>query len=101
MSSSEGCEVADRIRERIEQEAIARLDGDGPVSVTASIGLATLPGSAANAEELFARADASLYEAKRSGKNRIVVAESTIPPVPKLGRRATDQPKVPAAPRRK
>jgi len=102
-TSTEGAaEVAERIRERIEQHGIARLDGKGTVLVTASIGLATLPGSAANAEELIARADASLYEAKRSGKNRVVVAEHTIPPEPKFGRRATDRPaKVPATPRRK
>ena len=57
----------------------AMVDGGGEISVTASLGLATLPGSAADARELFAQADAALYEAKGTGKNRIVVAPSTIP----------------------
>ena len=57
----------ERIRERIEAESVPRLDGDGQVRVTASLGLATLPGSAADAGELIAAADAALYEAKRVG----------------------------------
>ncbi len=102
-TSAEGAiEVAERISERLEQQAVARLDGEGELRVTASIGLATLPGAAANAGELIAKADAALYEAKRSGKNRVVVAETTEPPGPKYGRRAADDPaKVPATPRRK
>jgi diguanylate cyclase (GGDEF)-like protein len=102
-TSVEGAtELGERIRERIEAEAVPLLDGEGEISVTASIGVATLPGSAANARELISKADAALYEAKRSGKNRIVVSPITAPTAPKMGRRATDQAaKVPAAPRRK
>ena len=37
-------EVAERIRERIEAEAVPLLDGGGEIRVTASLGLATLPG---------------------------------------------------------
>lgn len=102
-TSAQGAyELGERIRERIEAESVPLLNGDGQVGVTASLGLATLPGSAADASELIRKADAALYEAKRSGKNRIVVAEITVPPSPKMGRRAGDQEaKVPATPRRK
>jgi diguanylate cyclase (GGDEF)-like protein len=102
-TSSEGAmEVAERIRERVAAQQIPLLEGDGRIRVTTSIGLATLPGAAATAEELIAKADAALYEAKRAGKNRVVVAELTAPPAPKYGRRATDRPaQVPATPRRK
>ena len=51
---------------------MSRGDGAGAVSVTASIGAASMPGSADGAEALIAAADAALYEAKRAGKNRVV-----------------------------
>ena len=65
-------ELAERIRVRIESEHVSRGEGPGAVTVTASIGTASMPGSAAGAEALIAAADAALYEAKRAGKNRVV-----------------------------
>jgi diguanylate cyclase (GGDEF)-like protein len=65
-------ELAERIRVRIESEQVARSDGGGVVSVTASLGAASTRGSADGAETLIAAADAALYEAKRAGKNRVV-----------------------------
>jgi diguanylate cyclase (GGDEF)-like protein len=53
-------EVGERIRERIEEEPVTRLDGGGELKITASLGLATLPGVAANARELIAKADEAL-----------------------------------------
>ena len=65
-------ELAERIRVRIESEHVSRGEGPGAVSVTASVGAASMPGSADGAEALIAAADAALYEAKRAGKNRVV-----------------------------
>jgi diguanylate cyclase (GGDEF)-like protein len=61
--------VAERIRQRIEtfQPAENEL---ADLRVTASIGMAVSRG--ASARELIARADQALYEAKQSGKNRLV-----------------------------
>jgi diguanylate cyclase (GGDEF)-like protein len=50
------------------------VDGGSPLRVTASLGAASMPASAENAQNLIAAADAALYEAKRSGKNRVVTA---------------------------
>jgi diguanylate cyclase (GGDEF)-like protein len=47
----------------------AVLDG-----VTLSTGLAVMPVHVANGEDLLAAADAALYEAKREGRNRVVVS---------------------------
>jgi PleD family two-component response regulator len=41
------------------------------------VGAASIPGSADSARTLIAAADAALYEAKRSGKNKVVGAPTT------------------------
>jgi diguanylate cyclase (GGDEF)-like protein len=67
-------ELAERIRARLEREAVPFLDRDGSLRVTASIGVASIPSSAADVRTLVAAADAALYSAKRGGKNRVVPA---------------------------
>jgi two-component system cell cycle response regulator len=61
--------VAEALRAAV---AAARFDHQQvTINVTASIGVATLIGSGRGAAELLARADKKLYEAKRSGRNRV------------------------------
>lgn len=58
---------AERLREKIAAA------NPGGLPVTASFGIATLaPGE--NFDQLFSRADAALYEAKRAGRNQVVSA---------------------------
>jgi diguanylate cyclase (GGDEF)-like protein len=68
---------AERVRRSIESLALPLLDGDGSLRVTASFGAAALPAEHEKADKdaLVAAADAALYRAKRSGKNRTVRAE--------------------------
>ena len=67
---------AERVRTALAALRIPRLDGDGPpLRVTASFGAAVMPGNANDREALIAAADAALYEAKRTGRNRTVRAE--------------------------
>ena len=69
-------DFAERVRHRIEALQIELLDGEGTLRVTASFGAASLPHSAKiDKDALVAAADAALYRAKRSGKNRTVKAE--------------------------
>jgi GGDEF domain-containing protein len=42
-----------------------------PLRVTVSIGVATLDGSRRGLEDMLAAADAALYEAKNTGRNRV------------------------------
>jgi diguanylate cyclase (GGDEF)-like protein len=67
--------LAERVRAGIEELVLPLLEGDGELRVTASFGVATLPGSADDIRGLVAAADEALYRAKRAGKNRTVRAE--------------------------
>lgn len=60
---------AERIREQIEQLRIPRVDGSGTLRVTASCGVASMRGAAADKDGLVEAAGKALNEAKRSGKN--------------------------------
>jgi diguanylate cyclase (GGDEF)-like protein len=51
-----------------------RLPGGVSVPLSISAGLASLDPSATRAEDLYARADSALYEAKRSGRDRLAEA---------------------------
>jgi diguanylate cyclase (GGDEF)-like protein len=64
--------TAERIRKLIDDLEVTTLDGE-LVRVTASFGAACYP-THGTVEEPVAAADASLYEAKRNGKNRVETA---------------------------
>ena len=67
---------AERMRAAIEGMQIQRLDGGGLLPITASFGVASFPGQAADKTALIAAADAALYRAKRGGRNRVERAEA-------------------------
>lgn len=62
--------VADRIRKEIEKKKI-QTEKFGELSCTVSIGVGVYSGNENSIEELFAKADKMLYNAKESGRNRI------------------------------
>lgn len=64
-------EVAERIRARIASQPFQH--GEAAIPLTLSIGLATAE-TDLKLNELFAQADAALYQAKRQGKNQIAPA---------------------------
>ena len=69
--------LAERLRVSVSQIEIAA--EAGPVTFTMSIGMARArPGDDA-LDQALARADVALYEAKRTGRNRIVVAAEPVP----------------------
>jgi diguanylate cyclase (GGDEF)-like protein len=65
--------VAARIRDRIRAQTFLASDGLS-VRLTASIGVATLPGAAESADDLLRAADTAMYHVKAAGKNGIHVA---------------------------
>jgi diguanylate cyclase (GGDEF)-like protein len=64
--------IAQRVRSAIEQLRIPRLDDQGFLKITASLGVSA--SSDGSKDSLVAAADTALYEAKRQGKNRTVQA---------------------------
>ena len=68
----EGENAAERIRLRVFEEGIEGEPGGGKVTV--SIGVASFPEDGDEVQALISRADAALYQAKRTGRNRVVLA---------------------------
>ncbi|MCB2101568.1 MAG: diguanylate cyclase, partial [Rhodobacterales bacterium] len=66
-------QTAERLRAAIEEKDIELPEG-GPAQVTVSLGVAVCPDQAQEEERLVEAADEALYEAKESGRNRVVKA---------------------------
>lgn len=70
-SAQMAAEVAERLRESVEEAGFA--SGDQVLSVTTSVGVATLNrNSDDNMSDLLKQADTALYEAKAGGRNKVV-----------------------------
>jgi len=67
-------EMAGRIRTKINQTVVSTPKGS--VSFTSSFGIARCSPDDTSWTETFARADAALYEAKESGKDRVIFGHS-------------------------
>lgn len=67
---------AERLRDEIRSRALRR--GDLTIRMTASVGVAARRGDDAQIDDLLARADAALYEAKSNGRNQAVAGASPV-----------------------
>ncbi|MFZ2101331.1 MAG: diguanylate cyclase, partial [Oricola sp.] len=66
-------EVAERLRAQIEADGFAIENGVRTIDVTVSVGVASLIRQGGeDAKSLLKRADKALYEAKNTGRNRVV-----------------------------
>jgi diguanylate cyclase len=72
-SGEEAARLTDRLRRLLAAERFLTANGKGRFHITVSVGVAEHHRAEA-AEELIGRADAALYEAKRSGRDRVVRA---------------------------
>ncbi len=66
--------VAERLRGMIEARPFQLRTGETPLMLTASMGIATIGPGIETPEQLLKQADRALYEAKNSGRNRVVAA---------------------------
>ena len=81
MTSVDGAQLAgERMREIIGETPISLGDGHS-INVTASFGCAAMTGEEADPDALLRRADSALYEAKETGRNKVVVSGESAPDV--------------------
>jgi diguanylate cyclase (GGDEF)-like protein len=73
VSQLEGQEIAERLRTAVEQTRPT------DIPITISLGLSVASGEEVAYETLFKAADEALYEAKRTGRNRVVAAPMPSP----------------------
>lgn len=66
--------VAERLRERIAEHPFMFADEQPLGTMSVSIGVATFPDDAGDAEALVRSSDAALYTAKHGGRNRVALA---------------------------
>lgn len=72
--------IADGLCRRISSSPVTLADGQ-LLDITASIGVALYDGHP-DYERVMSRADAAMYQAKKQGRNRVVVASDTLPQAP-------------------
>jgi diguanylate cyclase (GGDEF)-like protein len=73
-NSQQAGQLAERIRQQVEQTHIQTARGE--TSVTLSIGITERnPAASETVEEMFRRADQAMYAAKQAGRNRVHIGE--------------------------
>jgi diguanylate cyclase (GGDEF)-like protein len=78
-TTAQALEITERIRQGISKLAIPR-DGTAAIRVTISIGVAVPSQARRTLDDLLAAADHALYQAKRSGRDRVVIyADTRVP----------------------
>jgi diguanylate cyclase (GGDEF)-like protein len=86
VGAADAYRIAERLRESIKQSPISLSsvpDEVDPVTVTVSIGVASLNGGTrVTVTEMLAAADSALYNAKKAGRDRVVAFTETSPPAP-------------------
>jgi two-component system, cell cycle response regulator len=66
--------IAERLRDIIERTPFSLPGTELGLNMTASMGIATNAPGVETPEQLLKQADKALYEAKNSGRNRVVAA---------------------------
>jgi len=70
-------ELGERLRRRIEEADIQKIEVMPDGRFTISVGIASFPEDASTKSELIERADQALYMAKSGGRNRVVAWQKT------------------------
>ena len=71
-SVNQGAEIAERIRENVVRSSFELGEDMPTLDVTVSIGVSTLDDPTDEPDDILKRADLALYDAKNTGRNRVV-----------------------------
>jgi len=71
-TSDQALEIAERIRRSVAARQFEVETSSEPIGVTVSIGVASFPQDATDANELIHQADLAVYRAKLQGRNRVL-----------------------------
>ena len=74
--AEEALEIAERIRRAVAERGFVVETATEPIRATVSIGVATFPEDAEDANTMIHRADVAVYRAKLQGRNRVVGVSS-------------------------
>jgi diguanylate cyclase len=75
-SKDQALEIAERIRSKVQKHSFV-LSNEIQISITVSVGVSSYPESLSEIEKLLETADMALYTAKRTGRNRVCLNETT------------------------
>jgi diguanylate cyclase (GGDEF)-like protein len=75
---SSAISMAEKIREKVYETDFPKQETQPNGHLSVSIGVATFPDDAEKVELLIEKADESLYQAKRSGRNRVISSQEEI-----------------------
>ncbi len=78
-------QLAERLRDRVASQLFQQTPATRDEVLTISVGVASFPDDAADAEALVRAADAALYKAKHAGRNCVVLATPTKSSTPMSG----------------
>ncbi|HHO9742451.1 GGDEF domain-containing protein [Escherichia coli] len=65
--------IAERIRKNIESQCADNIQPHGPEKITVSIGCFIAKHNNLSSSEIFINTDKALYQAKRTGKNKVII----------------------------
>lgn len=77
-TKEEAYKVAERIRQSIEEHYFEGEEHQPNKDLTVSIGVATYPTDVVSEEELINKADEAMYQVKKTGRNRVLMASSEV-----------------------